>query len=273
MTTLICWAGADSRATSSLYIASDSRISWEGTQDYFDVGQKLFYSKNYPHAFGFSGLITGAQNLLNSLVRLIDNGYLNSNFDNETNALTIRDYFQNCFNHLPNNMKLELIKTVNIIHINRINNSQKVKDIYFHVNLFTFSPKGCEVQILDISSVSQILHISGSGTSAFKSSDYLWEKFDPDNSRTSRSFFSAFCTSLETNQDPYSGGAPQLLGLYRQGPVQDFGIIWDNKNFIAGVETTTFSENVEWRNKTFERCDPWTKKLLQGAQPQPNFFK
>jgi hypothetical protein len=40
----------------------------------------------------------------------------------------------------------------------------------------------------------------------------------------SRAVFIGFCDALVSGQDPFSGGAPQLVGLYRHGAGMHFGI-------------------------------------------------
>lgn len=47
MTLLSSWLGVDSRHPSSIYILSDSRISW-GDKTKFDYGKKVFGCKNSP---------------------------------------------------------------------------------------------------------------------------------------------------------------------------------------------------------------------------------
>ena len=67
------------------------------------------------------------------------------------------------------------------------------------------------------------------------------------------------------------GGVPQLVGLYRKGNTQLFGIIKNNERYIQGrrVDYNPCLNKIEWRNDNFERVDPQTMKLLSGAQPQP----
>lgn len=272
MTTLICWAGADSRNIASLYIASDSRLTWGTPEISYDCGQKLFFSQKHLHAFGFSGDVTCASQLLHSLVFQIDNDYLKENISNKDNVEKIQQHLQKCFLNYPVQWKNEIKKSLNILHISRINNGIRVTDIDFYVNIFKFSSDDrCIVDIKNISPKSQLLHASGTGSIAFSDLNSQWSKFDPENMRTSRSFFSAFCSSLNEKRDPFSGGSPQLLGLYRQGPIQNFGIIWNNRKYLGGVEVENF-DNLEWRNETFERCDPKTKAVLNNAQKQPNLL-
>ena len=54
MTSLLAWVGVDSRHLSSIYLASDSRISW-GDVANWDFGRKLFASTKYPEIIGYVG--------------------------------------------------------------------------------------------------------------------------------------------------------------------------------------------------------------------------
>jgi hypothetical protein len=54
MTTIVTWAAVDTHGVSSIYIASDSRISW-GATTVWDSGRKTFASQDCPFVFGYWG--------------------------------------------------------------------------------------------------------------------------------------------------------------------------------------------------------------------------
>lgn len=54
MTSLVVWTGVDSRAPASIYLASDSRLSWDNG-DTWDFGRKVFASHRYPDILGYYG--------------------------------------------------------------------------------------------------------------------------------------------------------------------------------------------------------------------------
>ena len=105
--------------------------------------------------------------------------------------------------------------------------------------------------------------------------DFEWsgniEKDIHTDNKTSRNVFSAFCDSLESRDDLLSGGSPQLVVLYRTGSAKTIGIIHDGKRYLNGlpVESSSLLNEIEWRNRLFERCDGKSMTLLKGAQKQP----
>ena len=128
---------------------------------------------------------------------------------------------------------------------------------------------------IELPEESGLIISAGSGKVALKKWYEEWvglHNKDPYRSgRTSRNVFSAFCDSLESQADPLSGGAPQLVGLYRVGPANSFGIIHNNQRFLNGIEVKPSSSlnEIEWRNTLFERCCGETLKILKKAQRQP----
>ena len=71
MTSLIVWTGVDSRAPASIYIASDSRLSW-GNRDIGDFGRKVFASHRYPDILGYYGEVLFTSQVLGQVLNLID---------------------------------------------------------------------------------------------------------------------------------------------------------------------------------------------------------
>jgi hypothetical protein len=76
MTTLISWIGVDSRKPSSLYIASDSRLSWASSDAYWDRGRKVFSSKRLPHIWGYCGDVLYPSLALGQIIAAVDNSNL-----------------------------------------------------------------------------------------------------------------------------------------------------------------------------------------------------
>jgi hypothetical protein len=113
---------------------------------------------------------------------------------------------------------------------------------------------------------SRMIVSLGTGRETIKVHADKWARSEQGN--TSRSIFNAFCDSLASGGDARSGGAPQLVGLYREGTGRTFGIVYQNKRFIQGLPAlpTMNSSLVDWRDELFQRVDAQTLAPLPGAQ-------
>ena len=116
---------------------------------------------------------------------------------------------------------------------------------------------------------SGLVNYTGSGAKSIFRWYGRWQNTEIKG--TSRAVFSAFCDSIKSGEDNFTGGAPQLVGLYRKGTGKRFGIIYDNKRYLNGktLEQNENIDTVEWRNCLFERCDGNTMEILHNAQRQP----
>jgi len=122
-------------------------------------------------------------------------------------------------------------------------------------------------QEINLPTESVLVVAVGSGESNVASYDARWRHSEAG--RTSRSVFSAFCDSLKSGNDLFSGGAPQLVGLYRTGVGESFGIVYRGQRHLLGLpvgQAEAAAVDVEWRNELFERCDGSTMDSVGGAQ-------
>jgi hypothetical protein len=261
MTSLITWIGIDSRAPASIYIASDSRISW-GEKITWDFAQKVFAAKNHPDILGYFGDVLFPSQILSQITYLIDNNILfRDSASPETKWAKILSIIQNSFSTYPN----EQSRFFTIVYVTRENSGM---DSIFHMSSVEWKPKKgwSNNHWHDLPNESSLINAYGTGKRSVNKWYSYWNK--TKHKRTSRSVFSAFCDALHSNEDPYSGGAPQLVGLYRIGPAKPFGIIYNNNKFLFGAHVGASEElsTIEWRNNLFERCDWKTMKPLQQAQ-------
>jgi len=114
---------------------------------------------------------------------------------------------------------------------------------------------------------SSVLTSSGSGSeTALRWIAQRNECVDVKN--TARAVFSGVCDAILSEIDPATGGSPQLVALYRKANASSIGIVWNDKLFFDGqpVEQSYVPDEIEWRNRFFERIDKRTKELLLGAQ-------
>src|SRR5687767_9067981 len=74
MTSVLLWLAADSRGASSLYIATDSRLSNETSK--WDSGPKALAATTSPEIFAYCGDALLGSNLLSTVVQQINLGTL-----------------------------------------------------------------------------------------------------------------------------------------------------------------------------------------------------
>jgi len=153
-----------------------------------------------------------------------------------------------------------------ILYCSRLNESLKST---FELYRLDWSHKnGWKTSQPELPSHSDLILSLGSGKESILASHLNWQKTEVKG--TSRSVFSAFCDSLESGQDPLSGGAPQLVGIYRKGAARSFGIIFNDQKYLLGLPVENENlKSVEWRNHLFEESDPNTNQRQTNAQPQP----
>ncbi len=263
MTSLIAWAGVDQRGPASVYLASDSRLSWNGGGAW-DHGRKVFSTKAYPHLFGFCGEAALPVHALSQLVELIDAGLL---FEPDASPSHCMDVVVESLTKSLTPYPTASGDGFTFVHAMRRGTGLSSA---FHVATAEFSARhGVSRQELPSPAQSGLLGAWGSGAAAFRGRLAAWQSSDV--SGTSRAVFSALCDALETGKDPRTGGAPQLVGLTRVSPGETFGIVWRGGRYLYGTEVgvRTVYGQVRWRNELFEICDPITLLRAVNAQPQP----
>lgn len=266
MTLLISWIGADQKKegkrVGSIYIAADSRYTWD-IRNRFDSGVKVFGSTKFPEIFGFCGDVTFSSTVLSQLINQIDNSLIISAEDTSIDKNTkIFNYIKNSFANYP---KKVLTEGFTIIHATRVNK-----------NFFLFRTSGKPDSTItnfriELPTVSNKIFSEGSGKTEFDNNFYKWENESHNNHRTSRAVYHCLNDTLAMIKDARTGGTPQIVGLYRIGNSLTFGILHKGVRYINGTESLDHSylTNIEWRNELFERVDPISLELIQGAQRQP----
>lgn len=266
MTLIVAWVGVDNKkngkSIASLYFASDSKYSW-GSGDSYDYGIKVFGSSKHPEIFCFCGDVLFPSIVLAQLMPQIDNGLLLSEGDTaEMKNRKIFDYIKTSFTHYPKN---SLVGTFIILHGTRVGNEFKLYKISSNKKW-----KLAEENI-DLPTESTKVFSGGSGGAEFDANWRYWDNVRHNNYRTSRAVYHCLEDTLKKIRDPSTGGMPQIVGLYRIGSSRLFGIIHDDKRFIYGKQASEdiTVQNLEWRNENFERVNPETLKIFEGAQRQP----
>lgn len=280
MTSLIAWSGADPHGTASIYFASDSRISWDKRGNtVWDTAPKVLASMMQPEIFGFTGYALLPYVALSQACMAIDRGLrgvqAERSPDGKCDWLWDRIKTQTIMHpagaaHSFN--ILYAVRTGSKVYIQRkgkeppvhsIDEPKATFDLYV-LSWDALGQKFSEKHYPVPHSQSSILKLSGTGETSVKNAHAVWE-MSPARG-TSRSMFSALCLSLKSGSDPQSGGAPQLVGMYRKGNGRTFGVVTPEGAFFQGVKFSDHpGDSVEWRDHLFRRVE-FNGAILNGAK-------
>lgn len=269
MTLLVGWIAVDTsnKQTTSIYIASDSRLSWD-YQSKYDSGKKILALKNTPDLIAYCGDVLFPLITLHKIADKDRNQLLfPSSCTNEEKRNIIFSEIENSFIGYP---KQYIHGDIHFIHVTRQNKYD------FLCTHFQWNPKTkWKIDTIELPSLSHKIFSLGTGSYSFNQRyhEYLQKS---NNAKTSRCIFQCFCDWLSSVKDNrlWCGGAPQLIGLFNQGYGNDFGIIYEDSRYFSGQEV--FYKNginlnrIKWVNTNFENCDGFTMLKQNDAQSQPN---
>lgn len=260
MTSIQAWAGVDPHGVASLYIASDSRISW-GSTHHWDRGRKVFAADRMPHVFGYWGDVLFPALALPQIIDQIDYGIAGAATENEWRAVVERR-----IRMLWQGYPIEEKRTFGVLHGYRIGEGVGSR---FGLTIVEYRRQAetWNSRSVPMPPGSAILHIAGSGAASVGKAQDMWAL--SSSAGTSRAAYSALVESIMGGADPTSGGPPQLCGLYRIGSGLVFGTVVQKKRYFAGadVDAPADTTGVQWRNELFEIADGETKRRKRGAQP------
>lgn len=266
MTLIVSWIGVDDKKDgkeiASIYISSDSRYSW-GSLGRYDYGIKVFGSTKMPEIFGFCGDVLFPSIILGQIIPQIENGILFNTSDNaETKSDKIFTYIRTSLESYP---KAFIGDSFTILHGTRFEKSFKLYKMHLGAD------KQLHKEEIHLGNTSTKVFSGGSGANEFDKNWLQWESEKHNDYRTSRAVYHCLYQTLSNIKDPRTGGLPQVVGLYRNKNARLFGIVENEKKYIYGKESSEDinSTSIEWRNGNFERMNPETQKILEGAQRQP----
>lgn len=245
MTTLVAWLGVDARKPSSIYLVSDSRISWGNNQNW-NYGRKLFASHTSPDLLGYYGDVMFPSHVLGQITNLIENGLLFQKQDTaEIKRQKVFEILRFSFEHYPK----ELHREFTVVYCTREN---ELMNSAFYTFTMGWKPIiGWSEKTIELPQTSGIIESFGSGEKYIEKWHSRWN--NTKEGGTSRIVFSAFCDSLYCAEDTRSGGAPQLVGLYRKGNGLSLGVIYRNERYLLGLPVSMDGDftSIEWRNEFF----------------------
>lgn len=274
MTSLIAWVSypksgnATTGDATAIYLASDSRITWASKAKRWDAGHKLFAASSAAHVFGYCGDVVFPSLVLAQVTAAIDHNLL---FDDgapyrDKNTI-ILSAIQSSFQQRHNAPD----ESFSIIHALR-DKWGKVASFHLWRIDYDHHSKEWKEAALPLPSATGTIIELGSGAKSTRSFGQRWRASDVGG--TSRSVFSAFCDSLRSNEDPFSGGAPQLVALYTKGPAYPLGVWFDGQRYLHGLRLapSTLSSKTEWRDELFQRVD-FDGQPLKGARRYARPFR
>ncbi|UOX89351.1 hypothetical protein MUY14_01530 [Amycolatopsis sp. FBCC-B4732] len=267
MTSLVVWVAVDQRGPSSAYIATDSRISWPaGTpgDPHWNGARKTYATTRGAHIMGYVGDVLFPALTLPTVTAQLDECPDDETI--ESAQARVLELVTAAWRGAPPQLRLES----QIVHCCRIGSAMPSK---FGVQILRL-PAGetrWTTTDLQVPAVSSKIEFLGSGRPQLEKNHRAWVKpTGSEKDRTSRAVFSAFCDAVGSGADALTGGAPQLVGLYRQGPGRTFGVRWQGKTYLHGTEVSgTELTNLEYRNSRLERVNS-AGTLLAGAQRHAN---
>ncbi|MGW3282483.1 hypothetical protein [Nocardia rhamnosiphila] len=259
MTSVVVWAGVDQRKPASLYIATDSRVSWSPGETRWDQGRKAFACVEQPFMFGYWGDVLFPALALPLIQEQVDRGLVAA-----APGFRAHEMIEHAIRGLWSDYPVEQQRPLGIAIGSRSGSGMASR---FLLSVMTYSGRWDVVQI-PMPEHSASLHIAGSGADEIRKAQQLWNRSQAK--KTSRAVFGAFCESLAAGGDTKSGGAPQVVGLQRMGPAMTMGVVYQGRRYMAGrsisaVEAETMTA-LPWFNELFEIVDPKRKKRRVGAQ-------
>lgn len=269
MTLLVAWAAIDTHGPSSIYIASDSRITW-GSSATFDRGRKIFAFKNSPDILGYCGDVLFPSVALNQIVELADAGLLfGPSFTGEQKFQAIVDKLNDLVAEYPQLHSSLATNALTVVHASRGAHSKQA----FSCNTITWRTRqGWSGKAAALPAKSDVLFALGSASDSFNA-NYVRYRAGP-TSGTSRAVVHCFCDTLASGNDMTIGGPPQLVGIIRKpgSNAITFGVLHAGRRTYLGahIDNLRNFQAVQWRNSNFELCDGRTGEKLAIAQRQPD---
>ena len=268
MTSLVAWVGVDSRGPSSVYIATDSRITWDRVPHRWEHGRKTYCTSRSAEILGYVGNVFYPSSILPSVVELLD--LTPDSASVQARQHEVERLIIDFWSDLPRYG----LTDVSIVHATRTGQGRSC-EFGVQVLRHVVRTNSWTAQQLPIPTTSGHIRFGdgvrgdlgalGSGGSSVESALKSWK--DSDSGGTSRAVFGAFCESLSLGKDPASGGAPQLVGLDRINPAIRYGVRWGDRTYVCGIPMSQNPslENIKYCYDLFQ-CVDFDGRLLEGAQ-------
>jgi hypothetical protein len=259
MTSLVCWVGRDHRKHNSIYIASDSRLTADKVV-VSDSAQKVFACRSRPEIYGYCGNAGLPPAMLAELVRDLDGGRAwHLETDATRSAGLVVERLSRCLPVQESGPDY----SVTVI-VRGLRAGEGYLNAVFAVQRFFVRDEHWDWFPEALPDESDVVVAEGSGASRVRAWREHWSSAQ-GRRRTSRAVFSALCDALKAGEDPASGGAPQLVGMYQEGWPEVFGVLYQGARYVLG-QPAPANTAARWHDDLFQVCDAETMAPKPGAQ-------
>jgi hypothetical protein len=253
---VIVWSGVDSHGPASIYIASESRMSFGRAS--WDELRKTYWAARSPDIFAYAGSVLFPSLALSQFVDALDAGLIDASWSAERKARLLLGFLRSRHESFPERQPFV------VVHCCRIGNGTSARFVTtsircdgheFHLKTHRESSKSSELVFTD-------------GTGDLHVAEHMERWRNSASAGTSRTVFASFVAAIQAGGDPHSGGAPQLVGLYRRGFGKAFGTVVGRRRYFLGVpiDVRRMPADIEWRNELFERVDGKSARRQRDAQ-------
>ena len=265
MTMLICWAtykAGELNIPNSIYIASDSRITWGTPEKHWDGARKVFACRIEPHLFGYCGDVVFPSLVIAQIVTAIDNGVL---FSARAGAQSMHEVVVEILKKSFRRRRNTPDQDFSILHALRTGEDEAREFSVWQIS-YDYKKEVWKSSPLIIPATTETIVILGSGKPLVEKYLHMWRKSYAWGK--SAAIFSAFSDALFSAADKHSGGMPQIGSLNPGSHAQIIGYIDEDDVYLNGLEVVPVNtmRRILWFNRHFEVCSPATKKRQKKAR-------
>jgi hypothetical protein len=225
-----------------------------------DRGKKTYHSSQTPDIFGVFGVVTQARAILDAVIPLlpaIRQEIHCGTGDHMTYCEAIRRVAES--RHLVSHTPNEAFSIIHGARFGRVQFALAQYDV-------SIASSGARCNLRQIAIPQRCgFHMGwASGSPVFETVQR--EDAETDARGLSRWQWQTFCDAVGNGGDPFSGGAPQLVGLYRNGQGRELGVYFRGVAYYSGVPAVQpVQARGEFRDELFQRVDA-DGRLFPGAQ-------
>ena len=267
MTTLLSWVSFSDTGElpdkpRAVYLASDSRITWNTSDHRWDSGRKVFSATTAPHLFGFAGDVVIPGLILGQVSAAIEAGILIDP------VATPDEQHQAVLGAVQRGVATTVaMPSLDFIihHLMRSGDWPNTEFCAWKI-VYDVTGRRCTSSPIAIPATTALIASFGTGENAAREHRIKWLRSDIGT--RSRAILSAFHDAIVSGDDPLSGGAPQLSALYTRGPPIQIGLVVGERRFLNGleVEVSPKLSAVEWRDQLGQRVNPVTGLPMPDAR-------